>query len=379
MTAVPQQTLASRTIIIGFRRWRAWNLRPMLRAQGGTLLFVRDVAGAQALAPGADDRVIVWGAGTPAGLPALIAHSGAALVRIEDGFIRSVGLGSDLIAPRSLVFDACGIYFDATRPSQLEQLLAQTAFDAALCARAQHLRETIVARGLTKYNIENPAPPQWRSHGRAVVLVPGQVETDASIALGCTTTGVRTNHALLAAVRAARPDAFVVYKPHPDVMAGNRRGALAARTTHGLADHVETGASILACLACADELHTMTSLAGFDALLRGVPVVTHGMPFYAGWGLTRDCAGDHPAHVRRLRRLTLDQLVAATLLLYPHYWDPAKAAFVTPETALAAIASERDRLRASPAHDRHARGFWRRQGRKAGVLARAWLGPDLRD
>eukprot|EP01042_Synura_sphagnicola_P032507 gene32507-41815_t len=50
---------------------------------------------------------MVWGAARPAGLDDLIAQTGARLVRIEDGFIRSVGLWSDLIAPRSLVFDPC--------------------------------------------------------------------------------------------------------------------------------------------------------------------------------------------------------------------------------------------------------------------------------
>jgi capsular polysaccharide export protein len=47
-------------------------------------------------------------------------------------------------------------------------------------------------------------------------------------------------------------------------------------------------------------------------------VVTYGRPFYAGWGLTTDI---HPP-ARRGRALTLEQLVAATLILYPHYIDP---------------------------------------------------------
>lgn len=361
---------AGRTLVIGFRRWRAWNLAPLLRAELGQVLFVRDCAAARALRVGGQDRVLVWGAAMPPGLAPLLAESGAALVRIEDGFIRSVGLGSDLIVPRSLVFDACGIYFDATRASALERMLANRDFDAALCARAAALRELIVARALTKYNVEADGPAQWDSGGRPVVLVPGQVESDASIALGG--GAVRTNQALLAAARAARPDAFVVYKPHPDVLSGNRRGRLAHGAAMQLADHVETRASILACLARSDEVHTMTSLAGFDALLRGLRVVTYGAPFYAGWGLTQDMAKDHPAWARRGRALTLDALIAGALLCYPRYWDPAAGRMVTAEVALAAIASERDAIRGGPDPDRLMRGFWRRQGRKLVVLARAW-------
>ena len=365
-----------RAVVIGFRRWRAWNLGPLLRAAAGHVVFARDVVAAQALRPGPQDRVMVWGAGSPAGLDALIATSGARLVRIEDGFIRSVGLGSDLIVPRSLVFDEEGIYFDATRPSRLERVLATGVFDPALCARAAALRSLIVDRSLTKYNVESDFPAQWDSGGRPVVLVPGQVETDASIALGG--GSVRTNQALLAAARAARPDAFVVYKPHPDVMSGNRRGRMAAAAAMRLADHVETRASIVACLARSDEVHTITSLSGFDALLRGVAVVTYGAPFYAGWGLTRDCARNHPAWARRGRHLSLDALTAGALLLYPRYWDPDANCTVSAEAALAAIASERDQLRASPAPDRLMHGFWRRQVRKARVLVRAFADNRLR-
>jgi capsular polysaccharide export protein len=39
------------------------------------------------------------------------------LWRMEDGFIRSSGLGSDLLAPLSLVLDKTGIYYDASRPA----------------------------------------------------------------------------------------------------------------------------------------------------------------------------------------------------------------------------------------------------------------------
>ena len=62
----------------------------------------------------------------------------------------------------------------------------------------------------------------------------------------------------------------------------------------------------------------MTSLAGFEALLRGKPVWTYGRPFYAGWGLTHD-ALDFP---RRDRRLDLDQLIAGALIAYPIYVHP---------------------------------------------------------
>jgi capsular polysaccharide export protein len=48
-------------------------------------------------------------------------------------------------------------------------------------------------------------------------------------------------------------------------------------------------------------------------------VTVHGVPFYAGWGLTIDRG---PVPARRTARRTLDELVAAALLLYPRYLDP---------------------------------------------------------
>jgi len=68
-----------------------------------------------------------------------------------------------------------------------------------------------------------------------------------------------------------------------------------------------------------NEVHVNTSLAGFEALLREKPVTTYGLPFYAGWGLTND---QGPVPSRRARRLSLDELVAGVLLLYPRYLDP---------------------------------------------------------
>ena len=56
-------------------------------------------------------------------------------------------------------------------------------------------------------------------------LVVGQVEDDRSIERG--TADIKTNLGLLKAVRADHPDAYIIYKPHPDVETGNRNGRIA--------------------------------------------------------------------------------------------------------------------------------------------------------
>jgi capsular polysaccharide export protein len=249
------------------------------------------------------------------------------VLRVEDGFLRSVGLGADLTFPMSWVLDTRGIHYDARIESDLEALLQNGNFEPQLVRRAAKLREEIVAAGLTKYNV---GASQWRrpsATGR-VVLVVGQVERDASLALGA--FGIRTNIGLVRAVRAHVPEAYVVYKPHPDVIAGLRRPGIQEQGARDHCDEILRDVSLSAVLPLVDEVHVMTSLAGFEALLRAKTVYTYGRPFYAGWGLTRD-AQPIP---RRTRHLTLDELTAGALLLYPRYLSRATGLLVTPEQAL---------------------------------------------
>ena len=360
-----------RMVCVGFRRWKAANVEPLLSLHPGKVVFVPTAGAAEALELAPGDCLIHWGRDAPAGLAALAGRSGARLLRMEDGFVRSVGLGSDLIRPLSLVLDASGIYFDPTQPSDLERMLNAGGFCASELARARRVREFIVEHGITKYNLEPRGKAAWATGGKQVVLVPGQVEDDASIRYGC--SGVKTNLGLLQAARRAHPQAFIVYKPHPDVMSGNRAGRLALTQARALADHVETRLSVVSCLEACSVVHTMTSLTGFDALLRGKRVVVYGQPFYAGWGLTEDIVKDGVAFARRQRRLSLDELVAASLLRYPMYWDWELKGYTTCEAVLQRLMETRNALEAGGGLEKLRVGFMRRQWRKLGILARAWF------
>ncbi len=303
------------TICLGMQGWKRRHVRPFLASTGGRTIFAR--SGDQALRKGAKpgDRVLVWGGHEPPGLLPLVSQLGAPLGRIEDGFLRSVGLGSDFERPMSLTIDWQGAHYDPTAPSDLEVLLSTSDFKPELLARAAALRRRIVAARLSKYNLGGPAIRRPRAAaGRRVVLVPGQVEDDVSVRLG--RADICRNLDLLETVRADMPDAFIVYKPHPDVVARNRNGG-DERKIAALCDAIWRDADIHQCIEAADELHTLTSLTGFEALLRGKPVATYGGPFYAGWGLTRD----RMSFPRRRRVLSLDALVAGTLILYPRYYD----------------------------------------------------------
>ncbi|WP_339819487.1 capsular polysaccharide biosynthesis protein [uncultured Paracoccus sp.] len=291
-----------------------------------------------------------------------LAWAGAApqvpqAIRVEDGFLRSNGLGAALTPPLSVVADDLGIYFDPTAPSRLEALISR---GPPPCGRdrAERLIAALIAARLTKYNLGGTIdlPPR---DGRRRILVPGQVEDDASILKGA--GAERTNQALLARVRADNPDACLIYKPHPDVEAGLRPGAIDAASLAALADHVATHADPVTLIDAVDEVWTITSTLGFEALLRGKPVTVLGAPFYAGWGLTRDLG---PLPARRQARPDLAALVHACLIAYPRYRDPVTGLPCPVELAL-------ERLAAGQAHPPPAlRLLAKAQGALAG---HAWI------
>ena len=303
------ETLAAET-----RAWRAdhkgwvasgmrlWKRKPMQKVFGRYKAMTFSDEPSEARAAGRP--WMVWAG------KAEVGHEAA--VRVEDGFLRSRGLGAELVPPLSLVTDDLGIYYDPSRPSRLEKMIQmRRTLRPDQIRRAEALVKALTDDGVSKYNLGGAMPDLPEG---PLVLVVGQVEDDASIRTG--TTKIQTNRALLEAARAAHPDATLIYKPHPDVEAGLRAGAFDARE---IADVVADQSDITALLGAVGTLWTMTSLSGFEALVRGVDVVTVGVPFYAGWGLSNDLGNVPP---RRRETVSVLGLVHATLIDYPRYIDP---------------------------------------------------------
>jgi capsular polysaccharide export protein len=277
-------------------------------------------------------KIYIWGRKSFKDVEKYAQQHDIEIFHVEDGFIRSVSLGSDLTQPYSLVVDSRGIYFDPMQESDLEYLLQNHNFRKSLLERAKGIRSELVRKKISKYNSHNEVLLDLPKN-KYIIFVPGQVDDDASVEYG---TDGMSNLKLLQEVREKCPDSFIVYKPHPDVLAGNRKGDIEEKTALKYCNLIVKTVSIDSILAKVDEVHTMTSLVGFEALLRDLKVHTYGMPFYAGWGLTidhREC--------KRRRRLTIDELVVATLILYPRYIDAKSKTVCTIETVMKILEAEK--------------------------------------
>lgn len=306
------------TIAVGMRLWKHRYVARYLSGAGHQPRF-------DAVMPteaSDDTAIVVWANKVPA--------ETKGVTRMEDGFLRSAGLGATLTPPGSLVLDDIGIYYDPNHPSRLEELIkASPSLPEVAIKRAAALRRTIIETGVNKYNLSGDTRLPEIPEDRFVILVPGQVENDASIQTG--TTDIKTNAALLQAARTANPDAYIIYKPHPDAEAGLRDGGSVNTSDYDwLAKSVDPNALITRC----DAVWTMTSLIGFEALLRGKNVTCLGMPFYAGWGLTVD---NGPSCDRRTSGISLDGLIHATLIDYPRYMDPVSGLPCSVELAVSRL------------------------------------------
>lgn len=366
-----QNRLGSKLFVYDFSRWKVPFVRGFLGFDKVNLTvkpktkwwFFLPYGISEKRAKRADSKVfnalsnttdyVVWGQKSKRLLKDKLAKRGMTnpvIWCMEDGFIRSYGLGATLIAPLSVVMDDVGIYFDATAPSRLEQILNTICLTDDQRQRAKGLHELFLTKRMSKYNLSTKNHDFIRQinalqSNRPIHLVVGQVEDDASVQT-CTSV-IKKNSELLARVRADFAHDVIIYKPHPDVEAGLRPGKA---DNHHMADVIAHDVAMPDCLDVCDVVHTISSLTGFEALLRGKSVVCYGLPFYAGFGLTDDVIEvNNTSKINALGRrtrpnlppLTLEELIYATLIDYPMYHLPHKMGLATPEQVIAHLHDQR--------------------------------------
>ena len=277
-------------------------------------------------------EILIWGMEYPTYLKEFIQEYNIKVTFVEDGFIRSIGLGSNYELPISLNFDSKTLYFNAEKESDLESILNTYDFknDQVLMKRALSMKNKLLKNGISKYNHADNVNLDsiYGEKTKKRILVIGQVEDDASIKYGCNKK--INNNDLVRIAYEENPDAQIIYKPHPDVLFKRREALSDPNDVKDIALVVKESIPISQALDTIDHLYTITSQVGFEALLRNIKVTTIGLPFYAGWGLT----DERQSCSRRTRVLTVDELFAGAYILYPKYYDYSLKKTLTPEESL---------------------------------------------
>lgn len=334
------------TYVVGFSTWKQYMRKYF--SDRNLMFLPRDISEQEfnhvwkrKILSDKSSEIFIWGFKAPVYLLDFAKKSNVKVVFVEDGFIRSINLGATKAPPMSLCLDTRTPYFNSQTASDLEVLLNEYDFsaNAALLDRADKAIQLLLNSGVSKYNdasavdIEKIYGPKTGKR----ILVIGQVEDDASIKFGCETA--ITNNDLVRMAAQENPGAQIIFKPHPDVLAGHRGGYSnpgdVANICHILKDKIP----LAQAFETIDHVYTITSLAGFEALLRGIKVTTVGAPFYSGWGLT----DDRQATSRRVRKLNINELFAGAYLLYPQYFEPETGERRELEYIISKIQSESNR------------------------------------
>jgi capsular polysaccharide export protein len=261
------------------------------------------------------------------------------VVTLEDGFVRSFGLGVAGAPALSAVVDDLGVHYDARAPSRIEAMLEHGGWEGeALLARARACVAKMRRLRISKYNLAQAPSPATAAllGGERFVLCVDQTAGDASVALG--RAGPDSFRRMVQAARAENPGARILVKTHPDVAAGLRQG-LVDPADAAAADAVVIGEALdpWLLLEGARSVYTVTSQMGLEALVAGLPVRCFGLPFHAGWGATVD----ELSCPRRTRRRSATEIIAAAYLLYARYADPTTGDPTTLEATIATIAARR--------------------------------------
>lgn len=236
---------------------------------------------------GKEDVFVGWGRKN-SGLKAveLAKKYNVKFLLLEDGFLRSLNLGVENSPSFSIVKDDIGIYYDATAPSKLENILNTYEFSSKELAWAKKAIELIKKEKLSKYNNNLCVSKELFSVNEERVLIITQVANDASLKFGLA-DGFSTQDMINDAIK-ENLNAKIYIKIHPDVLSGKKQSDFDVQDLPSKCVVIKENYNPIELLSHFKKVYTKTSGMGFEALILGCECVCYGMPFYAGWGLTQD-------------------------------------------------------------------------------------------
>jgi capsular polysaccharide export protein len=334
---VAKDSQIKRLFIFNIPIWKRYSMLAFLFGKNTKRIHISNHTQLQAYSPNSQDAILRWGySKTDEYLTAYAENNNIPIMTFEDGFLRSVGLGSDLTLPYSLVIDKHGIYYNYHQKSELEVILQDLKLTEYEITRAKKLQEALKITNISKYNItqSHGEPLHTNNNSKHIILITGQVADDMSIIKGGTT--IFDYETLVKKVRAENPDAYIIYKHHPDVVAKNRKGYISNALLLQYVDLTVQHAHIIDLIRISDEIHTLTSLAGFEGLIHGKKVTHYALPFYGGYGFTTDKCGI--SHSRK--QTDFNTFLYATLCIYARYTIPNTHIALTPEVIIKVLYNE---------------------------------------
>ena len=269
------------------------------------------------------------------------------LYKFEDGFLRSADTWCNTVVDKkyttgiSFTVTDSVHYFDATRPSRMEQLLNDKflVITDEQKQRARACIDRIVETHLTKYNHQPIFEPKIGRDSVKKVLVIDQSFGDFSISRGLASEN--TFKKMLEAAIRENPDADIIVKTHPDTIAkgsSRKTGYYSDLVAH---DNVYTQTEAInpiSLIKYVDKVYVCTTQFGFESLMCGKEVHVFGMPFYAGWGLTHD----RQKCERRTNTRTLEEVFYIAYIMYSYYVNPERQCRCEIEEAMDYLLKLRD-------------------------------------
>lgn len=262
----------------------------------------------------------------------------------EDAFFKSATTWADTTKPLryragiSFTIDDLACYYDSVYPSRLEMKLnSRDELTADESMRSRKTIDFIIESRITKYNHQPIYRPEIGRKGAPKVLVIDQSYNDYSI-VRCQANDSTFKNMLDAAVY-ENPDADIIIKTHPDTIANKseRTGYYVKMQEQERIFLQRSAINPICLLKEVDKVYVCSSQMGFEALMAGCQVVTFGIPFYAGWGMTDD---RHPLlltkelKTRRSRNRSLEEIFYFAYIWYSHYVNPISGSTCEIEDAL---------------------------------------------
>jgi hypothetical protein len=246
------------------------------------------------------------------------------IIVLEDGFIRSINIGLSGEPSLSIIFDSHTAYYDATKASQLENLLnSDIKLNKETIDYCKKCISKIVMHRVSKYNRAPCYKLNLGNPNKRKILLVDQRYNKASVKYGLGDNSSFAN--MLQDALSHYNDYDIIIKRHPDAITGGKQSYFNKDllSPFKYANNIflyDDDINPYALFDLVDDVFVCSSRMGFEALMAGKKVHCYGMPFYAGWGITEDKI----VLDRRSKKRSVEEIFYFAYIVLSRYWNPDK-------------------------------------------------------